>query len=135
MAKDFLHETVKQLLIEDGWKITEDPYRLQYEPAWLIDLGAEKLFAAERGLEKIAVEVKSFREESFAHEFHAILGQYLNYRLALEQVEMERMLYLAVPLSVYELEFQVTGIQHAITHFQLKLLVYNPHTFKIQWIT
>jgi XisH protein len=46
---DFYHETVKNALIKDGWKITDDPYTLEYAGTKLYaDLGAEKIFAAER---------------------------------------------------------------------------------------
>lgn len=41
------------------------------------------ILAAERGTEKIAVEIKSFLGDSELFEYHAALGQFLNYRLAL----------------------------------------------------
>ncbi len=48
-----------------------------YTPAWEIDLGAERMIAAQREAENISVELKRFRTPSFAHEFHSVLGQYL----------------------------------------------------------
>lgn len=39
-----------------------------------IDLGAEKLIAAQRDQEKIAVEVKSFLRGSAISEFHTAVG-------------------------------------------------------------
>ena len=61
MAKDLIHDVVKKALIADGWTITHDPYYLKANPHTLkIDLGAERLIAAEKGTEKIAVEIKSF---------------------------------------------------------------------------
>ena len=63
-----------------------------------IDLGAERLLAAHRGTEKIAVEVKSFlASTSTISQFHMALGQFINYRAALRQEEPNRALYLAVP--------------------------------------
>lgn len=60
-ARDFFHDTVKRALIADGWTITHDPLPVSFELGDMyIDLGAEKILAAERGNEKIAVEVKSF---------------------------------------------------------------------------
>jgi hypothetical protein len=54
-----------------------------------IDLAAEKLIAAEREGEKIAVEVKSFLERSSAiSEFHTALGQFINYRGAPGQTHL-----------------------------------------------
>jgi hypothetical protein len=49
-----------------------------------IDLGAEAIVAAEREGQKIAVEIKSFLGASSISEFHTALGQFFNYRLALE---------------------------------------------------
>ena len=62
-----------------------------------VDLGAEKLIAAEKDGHKIVVEIKSFLATSNISEFHTAVGQFLNYRLALEGEEPERKLYLAVP--------------------------------------
>jgi hypothetical protein len=43
----------------------------------LVDLGAERLIAAQRGDEKIAVEIKSFTGPSAIHEMQMALGQYI----------------------------------------------------------
>lgn len=64
-AKDFYHNTVRNALIKDGWKITDDPLILKIgERSKFVDLGAEKLIAAERDSQKIAVEIKSFLSPS-----------------------------------------------------------------------
>ncbi len=65
-AKDIYHETVKNAMVKDGWKITHDPFRIRLARGknLFVDLGAERLIAAEKGLEKIAVEIKSFRQAS-----------------------------------------------------------------------
>lgn len=63
MAKDKIHELVKNALIKDDWTITHDPYTIEYKEITLFtDLGSEKLFSAERGKNKIVVEVKSFHQ-------------------------------------------------------------------------
>jgi hypothetical protein len=60
-AKDIYHEVVKNALIKDGWQITHDPLLIRLTKKKLyVDLGAERLIAAERNTEKIAVEIKSF---------------------------------------------------------------------------
>jgi hypothetical protein len=64
-----------------------------------IDLGAERLLAAERNGEKIAVEIKSFVGSSATTEFSTALGQFLKYQLALEEEQPDRLLYLAIPLD------------------------------------
>lgn len=55
-AKDLYHEHVRTALIKDGWTITDDPLSMKWlGTALQIDLGAERLIAAEKGTEKIAV--------------------------------------------------------------------------------
>ena len=62
-AKDMIHDVVKNALIKDGWTITHDPYLIEYEEVRLsADLGAERPIAAERGNEKIVVEVQGYLE-------------------------------------------------------------------------
>jgi hypothetical protein len=126
-AKDRYHDAVKSALLKEQWKIT-DPLILKYEDTdeVRIDLGAERLLTAERGSEKIAVEIKSFLSESALFDYHGALGQFLNYRLVLEALEPERMLYLAVPLTAYEVFFQRPLAKASVRTYQVKLLVYNP---------
>jgi hypothetical protein len=55
-AKDKFHNLVKIALEKEGWKITSDPLYLSFGGVDIyIDLAAEKLIAAERNGEKIAV--------------------------------------------------------------------------------
>lgn len=135
VAKDLLHQIVKETLILDGWTITHDPYQMkEYDPQWEVDFGAEKIIAAERGADKIAVEAKSFLETSFAHEFHGILGQYLDYRSGLKRLEPARQLYLAVPVEIWENEFQRIGIINSINDYDVKVFVYDPFLkIILQW--
>jgi hypothetical protein len=84
-AKDRFHAVVRIALEKDQWNVTDDPLRLDIGGTkFEIDLGAEQLLAAERGKEKIAVEIKTFLSDSPLTDYHAALGQFLNYRLALE---------------------------------------------------
>ena len=135
MARDIVHEAIREVLINEGWVITQDPYVLKdYDPDWEIDFGAEKVIAAERGTEKIAVEAKSYLGLSFAYEFHQILGQHLNYRAGLKRLEPDRTLYLAVPTEVFELEFHRAGIVNSIEDYQLRYFVFNNSSKTItQW--
>jgi len=53
---DKIHDAVKNALIKDGWAITADPFRIEFEEYRLYaDLAAERPIAAERGGEKIDV--------------------------------------------------------------------------------
>jgi hypothetical protein len=80
-AKDIYHDTVKRALQNDGWAITHDPFPLQIGKKRLsADLGAERLISAERGLQRIVVEVKSFVGPSDIKDLEQALGQYVLYR-------------------------------------------------------
>jgi XisH protein len=132
MAKDLYHYIVKEALIEDGWTITDDPYFIETEDVdFEVDLGAEKIIAAEKAEKKIAVEVKSFVATSFVYEFHRVLGQWNNYSLNMEDFEPNRKLYLAVPLKIYNDSFHLSFVQKAIKRFKIKLIIFNPETKKI----
>lgn len=135
-AKDKFHGAVRIALEKDGWKITDDPLRLEVGGTKLeIDLGAEQLLAAERGEEKIAVEIKSFLSDSPLTDYHAALGQFLNYRLALEISEPTRILYLAVPVGTYEVFFKREFAQISVEKYQIKLLIYDQiNEVIVQWI-
>ncbi|MCB0064529.1 MAG: hypothetical protein KDE19_20540 [Caldilineaceae bacterium] len=79
-AKDIYHEVVKQALKDDGWDITADPLRIEFLGVELrIDLGGERVIAADRQGEKIAVAIKSFLRSSAITDFHEALGQYIDY--------------------------------------------------------
>lgn len=126
-ARDLFHEVVKNALKKEEWVITHDPLEIQFEEVKLkIDLGAERLIAAEKAGEKIAVEVKSFASNSAVSDFHTALGQFLNYQIALEENEPERLLYLAVPVDTYETFFQTRLAKIAVQRHQVKLIVYDP---------
>lgn len=128
MAKDIYHQQVRAALIKDGWTITHDPLavenkgeKMDYE----IDLGAEKLIGAERGTEKIAVEVKSFLKASLTHEFHGILGQYIVYEEALEYLESDRILYLAIPDFAFTRIKDYPFLSYLLVKKNVKYLVFD----------
>ncbi|MDZ8223991.1 XisH family protein [Nostoc sp. ChiVER01] len=124
-AKDAFHTIVKTALQKEGWLITHDPYTLQAGTLELyIDLGAEKVIAAEKQGQKIAVEIKSFLSPSKITELYAALGQFIIYRIALQKQEANRTLYLAVPSTVYNDFFILPFIQSVIKTNQC-LLIYN----------
>jgi hypothetical protein len=80
-AKDIYHNTVKNALIKDGWQITHDPLRIRLARGknLFVDLGAERLLAAERGTEKIAIEIKSFTRPSDMKDLEEAVGQFVLY--------------------------------------------------------
>lgn len=101
-ARDLIHNAVKTALIGDGWTITHDPFRIEVDELnGLIDIGAERSLAAQRGTRKIAVEIKSFVGLSVMADLQQAIGQYKLYDLLLQRVEPERKLYLAVSEDVF----------------------------------
>ncbi len=137
MAKDLFHNTVKIALQKDGWNITHDPYQLRYGMADVyIDLAAEEVIAAEKEGRKIAVEVKSFAGGSTISEFHTALGQFLNYRIAIEvSKEPDRILYLAVPTDTYEMFLEFEPAKTVIERYEVRLIIYSPNQEVIdRWI-
>ena len=126
VAKDLFHQVVKDALIKDGWEITHDPFPVDYGDVQMqIDLGAERLLAATKDSETIAIEIKSFVKPSSISEFHTAVGQYLNYRRALRAQDPSRILYLAVPSQTYNEFFRLRFIQEGVEEYQIYLLVYN----------
>ncbi|PHJ56507.1 fatty-acid oxidation protein subunit alpha [Nostoc linckia z18] len=134
MARDRFHNAVRNALEKEGWTITADPYQVSVgDVDFEIDLAAEML-AAERAGEKIAVEIKSFLGGSNVSEFHTALGQFLNYKFALEEFDPQRKLYLSVPDSIYQSFFQRRFTQSVIKRIKINLLVYDEKEEKIvQW--
>ncbi|MDY6806594.1 MAG: XisH family protein [Cyanobacteriota bacterium] len=125
-AKDIFHDNVKRALEKEGWTITHDPLSVAVGSIEMsIDLGAEKLIAAEKKGEKIAVEIKSFLGKSAIYDFHLAVGQFINYRYALAEEEPERLLYLGVPLRTYQAFFSQDFIKSVVENSQINLLVYD----------
>jgi hypothetical protein len=135
-ARDQNHNTVRHALERDGWTITHDPYYIGYERDVLVlDLAAERTLAAERGNERIAVEIKRFGNPSILHDFHAALGQYLNYQMALEISDPNRKLYLAISSGIHARFKERDLPQAAMKRHNIHVLVYNEDQEVIeQWI-
>lgn len=118
---------MKVALKKDGWKITHDPlfFNLSEQIRIKINLGAQKLISADKDEQKIAVEVKSFIGVSAISEFHTAVGQFLNYRVALEQKDSERLLYLAISKDIYQEFFIDSFIQSVLERYKIKLFVFH----------
>ena len=134
MAKrDIFHDAVKHALQKEAWQITHDPLSFKIEDISIqIDLAAERLITAEKGNEKIAVEVKSFVSGSAISDFHTALGQFINYRDLLKIEQPERVLFLAVPTDTYEEFFTINFVRDSLIRYQVRLIAYDP---KLEEIT
>ncbi len=126
MAKDAFHEVVKIALEKDHWRISHDPLKILIGTDFmLVDLAAERLLIAQRDQEFIAVEIKGLSQTSTIHQFHAVLGQYLNYRLALRVTHPKYKLYLAVPEETFNTFYQREFTQLAIKEYSIAIFVYD----------
>ena len=134
---DKYHEAVKNSLIKDGWTITDDPFAIKFADARLFaDIGAEKLFAAEKDSRKIAVEVKVFGSVSSYDDLEKAVGQYQIYRAFLRKIQPEREIYLAVAEKIYAEFFQRESVQFLVAEFEIKLLIFDETKEEImQWIS
>ena len=135
-AKDLYHNTVKTALIKDGWTITDDPLTLVIGDRDLyVDLGAEKLLIADRGSQKIAVEVKSFISSSPVKDLENALGQYILYEDIIAEEYPDRILYLAVREEIYLTFFSEPIVQIPFKKRQIKVLIFDEtQEVIIQWI-
>ncbi len=133
---DLYHQQVRSALIKDGWKITHDPYVLEFKGRRVYaDLGAEKPIAAEKNDEKIVVEIKVFGTPSPMTELEKALGQYGIYRTFLNRTSPERILYLAIPVDIYQSFFQEAAIKEIVTDYVLNLLVFDHEVEEVvEWI-
>ncbi len=135
-AKDLFHDCVRHALIHDGWTITHDPLRLTWGDKDLyVDLGAERLMAAEKSGQRIAVEIKSFVGDSEVDDLEKAVGQYVLYRAVLAQREPERELFLAVPELIIRDIFDQSLGELLLKDQSIRVLGFDPQTEIItRWI-
>lgn len=137
-ARDYYHEVVCNALKKDNWTITHDPYRLKLarKKNLYIDLGAEQLIAAEKDIQKIAVEIKSFRSASEMKDLEEAVGQFVLYERLLTRYEPDRKLYLAVPENTRESVFEEEAGQILIEDKIIRLFTFNiTQETIVTWIT
>ena len=137
-SRDLYHKLVKEALVAEGWTVTDDPLRIRWEEQdFQIDLGAERVLLAEKENQKIAVEIKSFLSASLITDFYNAIGQFSVYQKTLAEIQPERVLYLAMPLSAYDYLFQIRPVGRLFLRDQsLRVIVFDPETEEIiQWIT
>jgi hypothetical protein len=134
-SRDIYHNTVKNALEKNGWQITADPLFIKYGEINLhIDLAADNMLAAEKNGEQIAIEIKSFSGLSLIHEFHAAIGQFINYRIALQKTKSDRKLYLAIENKTYQTLFKHMLVKDVIAIQQISYFVFDAEKEEInQW--
>ena len=137
-ARDIYHYPCVRALEKDGWNITDDPLRVTVgRRDMLIDLGAERIVAAERDGERIAVEIKSFVHVSEVQNLKEALGPFILYEDALARTanQSDRVLYLAVRKETYDGIFAEPIGQMLLENKRLRLIVFDEETEEItEWI-
>jgi hypothetical protein len=135
-ARGIYHDTVKSALQKDGWTITHDPFPLQIGKKRLaIDLGAERLISAENATRKIVVAVKSFVGQSDVKDLEQALGQYVLYRQILNEMNSERILYLAISRITFNSVFTIELGKVLLKNQIIKLIVFDDESEAIvEWI-
>ncbi len=135
-ARDLLHPAVRRALERDGWEITDDPLRLQVgRRSMFVDLGAEQLIGAARGVVRIAVEVKSFVGASEVQDLESALGQFVLYERILRRDKSDRTLWLAIPSRVFAGLFHEAFGDLLLDDGTLRLLVVDAEQELIErWI-
>ncbi len=125
-ARDVVHQQVVNALIKDGWTITHDPFKVRWKKRTLqIDLGAERLIAASKENVTIAVEIKSFLGANDLEDLYLALGQFILYRRALQTVDPDRKLFLALSKEPFLLLFNDTEGESLRAGERINLLVFD----------
>lgn len=131
-AKDQVHQHVVTALKKDGWDITHDPFKVRWKTRKLqIDIGAEKLIAAQKDAQQIAVEIKSFIGANDLEDLYHALGQFIVYRQALTKAEPQRILFLAIDAKAFQQLFDDPEGEALRAKEDIKLLVFDRHTEEI----
>lgn len=135
MARDRYHYQFRRALEKEGWFVTHDSLDFSVgEVDFEIDLGAEKILAAEKGGLKIAIEIKSFLEDSPVSAFHKATGQYDNYLVGLSFYDPSRTLYLAVPDVIFNTFFQRPFVKHVCQLKKIRFITFDPVSeIIVQW--
>lgn len=122
-AKDRYHDRLKNALIKDQWRITDEQVKLKMgERRLWIDLEAEH--QTERTL--ILVEVKEMVSPSQVDDLANSVGQYLMYRVALENKNIQIPLYMAVSTTTLRGILSEEIGQLMIERFQISLIIFDP---------
>jgi hypothetical protein len=126
MARDLFHQNVKEALIKEGWTVTDDPLSFKIGKMQVqIDLGAERLIAAEKGSERIAIDIKTFGSLSFITALYEAVGKYIIYRNVLKRLQPDRILFLALPETIFERFFEESVIRETVQEEGINLILYN----------
>jgi hypothetical protein len=132
-AKDRYHDTVIRALQKAGWTLITEQIAIIVEDRRLwIDIRARK----EAEDLAILIEVKGFEGMPSPIEYLAnATGKYAMYRAALDYLQIEMPLYMAVPEAAYRGILSEEIGKQTLKHNNVRLLVFDPEREEIvRWI-
>lgn len=91
-----------------------------------VDLGAERLVAAEKEDQRIAVEIKGFAGLSPMTDLERAIGQFTLYQVVLAEREPDYILYLAVSAEVMKDVFQEALGQLLLAKGLARVIAFDP---------
>lgn len=134
-AKDAYHDLVLRCLIKAGWAILREQ---DYLSIGSVTETHKRLFIdikvkSDRG-QVVLIEVKS-SQPSPVQQLMDIVGQYLVYRAALDYLEIDLPLYVAIPNGVFQDMFQHTLGHAVMRQHAIPLMIYDPiEEVILRWI-
>lgn len=100
-----------------------------------VDLGAERLLAAEKRGRRIAIEIKGFQRESDIEQLEQALGQFVLYRAIMARREPDRVLFLAVPEEAARKVFDAPVGQLMREDQGVRIVTFDPEAEAVvRWI-
>jgi hypothetical protein len=134
--KDNFHDIVTTALVKDNWHIAHDPLFVPTESGtnFFIDLGIQPIIGVEKEGQNVAIEVKSFNENTPFYSFYEMLGQFLVYQTALKEQPIAWELYIGLPVSGYDKLDSTPIFKQVIQQFGLKFITFDPVSkIIVQW--
>ncbi len=97
-----------------------------------VDLGAEKLIAAEKKGSKIAVEIKSFENPSILNDLEKMVGQIKLYDFSLKKQDPDRHLFVAIPTEIYQQLMDDEYLAEFLNTQNFSYILYNSQDREIE---
>lgn len=134
-AIDRCQPQVVRALRKAGWIVGEKPIYVDDETPIYIDLEARRPDGeTSDSPDHIYIEVKCFPSLGSAPELYNAAGQYVFYRTILAQNQLDIPLFLAVPLSTYQLAF-TSSVKRTMEDNQIQLIIIDLESEEIAaWI-
>ena len=134
-AVDQCHEQVKRALQKDGWQLLAEQYRLYVpkERQLYVDLYLSRQVNGTRE-QLLLTEVKCFPERSaITTELYQAVGQYLFYRDKIDVLKLSAILYLAMPLHVFE--YLDDSVERVMRRYEIHTVVIDLDAERVvRWI-